>query len=156
VNTTSIKSTRPWELGAALLLPGAFVIAVSLLSDRGVRTNPHDPGPWFLPLILGTFLCLGAIVLLGKKPATKSIADVPDESATGTLAWQFLAGLLVFLWAMPWVGFLIATPVFSWLLLFRLRVNWWQGLAAAVGLTLAAYGLFAGIFKVPLPAGIWD
>ncbi|HAV65649.1 MAG TPA: hypothetical protein DCY13_25150 [Verrucomicrobiales bacterium] len=151
------KPHRPWPLALCLLLPGAAALMIGLISDRGARTNPNDPGPWFLPLILGTLLCLGALVLLSAKRLANNGAPPPvDAEAPGPLTWQFLGGLVAYLWAIPWLGFLLATPVFVWLLLLRLRVPWWQGALAAAGLTLAAQGMFSGIFKVPLPAGIWN
>lgn len=156
MNTAVAKANRPRALGAALFIPGAFAVVMSLMSRRGHRTNLHDPGPWFLPLLLGFLLCLGAVVLIVRCSRSTPAPVRAKEPLPGRLTWEFLIGVAAFLWALPWIGFLAATPVFVTLMLVRLKVIWWKALAAAVILTLAAQGLFAGLFKVPLPSGIWN
>lgn len=147
------RSRAAWPLAAMVLLLGGTALIMALLADRGARTNPNDPGPWFLPLMLGAALCAGAAALfLTRTSPANTPADQP--AAIDPLSWQLLGGLVVYVWALPWIGFLLSTSLFAWLLLWRLQVRWWKALCAAAGLTLIAAGLFSGVFKVPLPAGV--
>lgn len=160
------RKTLP--LAALFFAVGCGVLIIALTQERGSRTNPNDPGPWFLPLALGASLSAGAVGLLVSRRTRENEAG--DKSATRTrdlernaeasegspaTVWQTLAGLVLYVWALPWVGFLAATPVFAGLLMWRMEVSWWKAGLAAAGLTLAAFGLFSGVFKVPLPAGVW-
>jgi hypothetical protein len=69
---------------------------------------------------------------------------------------ELLAGSVAYVVLLPWVGFLIATAWFASLLVWRMRAVWWRAVAAALLLSFVAHGLFALLFKVPLPAGAWN
>jgi hypothetical protein len=62
-----------------------------------------------------------------------------------------LVSLIIYLVAMPWIGFVISTALFAFAMMWRLGTRWWlAGLGSAV-IVSAIHLLFVVLFKVQLP-----
>jgi len=141
-------------LGGFLVVVGVAALIASRLQSTRSLVTAHDPGPWFLPLGLAAMLVLGGVVLFwrsGRTVTNSAKADV-DSPATKVRGW-FLAGLTVYLVALPWLGFLAGTALFVTALLWMLKVVWWRALLAGLILTGIAFAIFGWGFNVQLPAG---
>lgn len=118
----------------------------------------NDPGPWLLPRALSLGLVAGGILLLAFDRRTKHSSEPASETepVAGRPVLELLGGAVAYIALLPWAGFLIATVLFSGLLLWRMKIIWWRAALAALALTFVAHGLFALLFKVPLPTGAWN
>lgn len=145
-------------LSAAFIAVGLAALGLSFLDAGSGFAARNDPGPWLLPRLLSLGLVAGGIVLLvldrRKNRSSEPVAEAEPTTARPVL--ELLGGAVAYVAALPWAGFLIATALFSGLLLWRMKLIWWRAALAALALTLVAHGLFALLFKVPLPAGAWN
>jgi hypothetical protein len=152
------RSIRPLALAISSIVIGVTAFALSFLSAGSGFATRNDPGPWLLPRVLSLGLVAGGIMLLvldrrkvhSLEPASET------EPVAGRPVLELLGGVVAYVAALPWAGFLIATALFSGLLLWRMKIIWWRAAVAALALTLVAHGLFALLFKVPLPTGAWN
>ncbi len=163
-NGPSMKPATPdarirssWLAGIFVVI-GLIAMGLSFVDVGAGFATPHDPGPWLLPRILALALIAGGVTLVvldrRKSPAGESGGDAGFVAVRPIL--ELLGMTAVYIAALPWSGFLITTTLFVGLLLWRLKVAWWRAMVAALALTLAAHGLFAWLFKVPLPPGAWN
>ena len=101
-------------IGTACLLAIKFHNSPSL-------TNPNDPGPWLMPTLLGSMLLIGGvafIVVNFVKPRTEPATHVDSDSTFNWQPWTMLGGIVLYVALLPWIGFLLATPVFVTLMLW--------------------------------------
>jgi hypothetical protein len=114
----------------------------------------HDPGPRMMPwLLLGLFgIALVAEVwrsrrqpVLDEPPAVSALASISPDARFAAIA------LVLYLAAMPWVGFACSTVVFALVLMLRLGTRWWLAAASSVVLVAVIHLLFVTLFKVQLP-----
>ncbi len=144
-------------MGAAAAALG--VVTVALASGLSEGTATGGPGTRFLPALLGGLMVLlGAMIafgparvrLAGPAPAGEADAGRSQGRALATVA--VMGGYTLLL---DRLGFLLATTA---LLAVLVRMygerRWTVALGVAVCATGAAYGLFAGWLKVPLPPGL--
>jgi hypothetical protein len=149
---------RSARLAGAFFLVGLAGCGLSYLDAGSSFATRNDPGPWLLPRLLSLGLVAGGIVLLVlARRKKRSFETAAETEATATRpVLELLGGAVAYVALLPWAGFLIATALFSGLLLWRMKIIWWRAALAALALTLVAHGLFALLFKVPLPAGAWN
>lgn len=152
-------SVRSGWLAGAFVLIGLTALSLSFVKVGAGFATPSDPGPWLLPRLLALALMAGGVSLFlldrrKKSPATEPVTVTGFTAARPVL--ELLGATAAYIAALPWAGFLIATVLLVGLLLWRQSVIWWRALLAALVLTLVAHGLFALLFKVPLPAGAWN
>lgn len=127
-----------------------------------------DPGPWFFPAALAIGLAVGTCLVGVATTWRKIRLQRPAEVPTVTGSWLrfaqergkldvvlLLAGLVVYLLAMPWLGFFPGTLVLSTLVMVRLGVRWWQAVLLSAVLLAAVYLLFVWQFRVVLPQSPW-
>lgn len=148
-----------------LMIVAGVALGLSFVHVGGGFATQHDPGPWMLPRLLALVLLVGGAIQMllevrAKSPKVDS-AIKPEESVPENRInkWQLpllVAGMALYVAALPWIGFVVATTVFGSLLMIALQVVWWRALLAGVILAIAGYGLFAVLFKVPLPGGVWN
>lgn len=145
-------------LSTVFITVGLAALSLSFLDAGSGFAARNDPGPWLLPRVLSLGLVAGGIVLLvldrRKKRSSEPAAET--EPTTTRPVFELLGGAVAYVAGLPWAGFLITTALFSGLLLWRMKISWWRAALAALALTLVAHGLFALLFKVPLPAGAWN
>lgn len=166
MSISSPKRPRP-HLGFAifLLVVAAVALILSFVHVSGGFATQHDPGPWMLPRLLAFSLLIGGAIQMILELRSKE-AKIVSESKTGSTPlaavsprWQLpalIAGMAFYVAALPWIGFVMATAIFATLLLNALQVVWWRAILAAILLAVIAHSLFAVLFKVPLPGGMWN
>ncbi len=131
-----------------------FMIMTSQL--KSVYTlSERDIGPRAFPYLAGAGLIVCAI--------GKMLTEGPKDDVVFTLeGWKrilvvfaLIAGYLL---AMTFVGYIVTTPVFSFLLVYAMKedrkFSVWKTLLFAVLLTAVLYVVFQNIILVFLPTGI--
>jgi len=128
----------------------------------------HDPGPYALPVFLVVLL---AVVILAEAFSSRrrakalsvqsEIRNLKSEidqslltSAATTVSRDgifLLAALIVYLAAMPWVGFIASTALFAVAVMWRLGTRWWIAALSSAAIVTAIHLLFTVLFKVQLP-----
>ena len=129
-----------------------FVWLTARLPDRGL---PNTPGPAFFPSVIAAALAVLSVALLvrGARAAAPETATLPPTIAAR--GWIVLGAFVVYLIALPVLGFLFASVPFFAVL------TWVYGerRAAVVALTsivapVALLLLFRWGFQIFLPRGI--
>lgn len=138
-----------------LFLLAALVLMASLGLGIGSASNPQSG---FMPFWIGVLLLAFSLILFGTAYQDRSI-KVRWVDLWHKLHWQksLLAAvfLAVYIFLLPWAGYLMATSVLM-IALFRLTaMKAWAALAGAALAVGFSYGLFSLILKTPLPRGIW-
>jgi len=138
-----------------------FFLAVSLCFLAAALQmpfgQPNQPGPGFMPLLLGVIMVLtsGGLLLRGCLRG--------EAGPTGPVAKQavirivlLVVGLVLYCVLLPVVGFFAVTFLFevAYMKVFGVR-RWRTILLAAVAATLGAYLLFEVILAIPFPKGMW-
>ncbi len=139
-------------IGAACLL------AIKFHSSRSL-TNPNDPGPWLLPILLGAVLLLGGVAFIVvniTKLRTETVTHIDPGDKFNWQPWTLLGGIVLYVALLPWLGFLLTTPVFVSLMLWRMKIIWWKALIAGVVLTATGQFVFVQGLMTPLPTGFWN
>ena len=146
---------------------GALLAGLSVFLLWQTRTIPHPPfvplGPAFYPrVVLLTFLALSLLLLVSGlragRPAAR--ADVTEWVARHRLVLATFALFGLYVFAMPRLGYLLSTMLFTaamqWLL-GRRGVRRLPGVAAvAVGTALVTWLVFERYLYVLLPRGtLW-
>ncbi len=141
--------------GLGLILVALFFLGFAGQIERLDVTDENDPGPRAFPLALGFTLLVGGVVqaILGwRQRAAASLAQ--NEHDPGGSRWDALllaVALIVYLVAVPQLGFYFPTAVFAALMTWRLGARWWAAGMAAGLLLLVVRVLFVGAFRVQLP-----
>lgn len=151
------KRTRgdlaPGYAGIILAACIAGVILTSHSNSKQFGTQSDPLGPWFLPWLgcLGIFF--GSILLLFLRNSSKGIDHMIEEfgSLKEPAIWIALGSLVVYLWAMSYLGFYLDTALllgeFTFLFKLKLRTVILVGLA----MELLAYLLFIRLLRVLIP-----
>lgn len=138
---------------AAVLFLGLAVLYYQQ-SSFIVRGFAGDPlGPAFVPQLLAGILTVLSLALLTRAVRGRSESS-PLPSARVRVLVATVGLLCLYAWAMPRVGFLLATPVLIMGCLALLGERRpLPAIFAAVGITGALYGVFGRLMGVLLPAG---
>ena len=117
----------------------------------------QQPSPGFLPLLAGSVLFILSLALWIE--ALRSPAEGirkpfwEREGAWKTIGLTFL-GLVGYLLFFRSLGFITVTFFFALVMLRCIGgKGWWTALVVAALLSLASYGLFAGLLGTSLPKG---
>ena len=128
--------------------------------------NQYDLfGPMGVPMIIGLGLVVGGLFQsvrtwqllreFGSKAFPEGSEDEPGHPASSHRAVAFMAGSMVYLFSLPYLGYLVATPVAIaaglWSLNFRNPVKL---VVTAVGFTVVGFALFNNLLSVPVPVGV--
>ena len=123
----------------------SFTILRGFASDR--------LGPAFFPRMLALALAALALTLIVRAVAGRSDPSRPPAIRAGTLA-AVLVVLVLYGFVLPYLGFLIATPLMLGAVIWFLGLRAWLSLAGtAVGVTVVLWFVFARLLHVLLPAG---
>ena len=132
-----------------------------------------DPmGPQVFPALIGIGLLGSALLLMAetwrkqRRPAADSQPAAeprPDPDPGAKDAWAhrlILAGMVLwtalYYWAFEPLGYLLATLLYTFVLLAGFnRGRWFVNAACAVGFTLVAYAVFTRFLQVALPQGVF-
>ena len=111
-------------------------------------------GPGLFPSIVG-----GGMALMGIALTVQGwlVRDEPEEDAPPLVTW-FAVGIVVaiavVIFAMPYLGFLVAGTIFSFVIVLISRGGWLPALIFSPIATATIYYLFTWALCVPLPRGL--
>ena len=127
-----------------------------------------DPGPWLFPAALALGLVAGTALVVGRGMWQRIRLPLPRDAAGPADSWRYfwrkahklnvvllVCGLVLYLAAIPSLGFFVSTQLFATLLLMRLGQAWWRAALIAAGMLLVVYVLFVWQFGVVLPTSPW-
>lgn len=153
------------DLAGSLMIValGVFVLAVAF-SYPPPKVVFDAIGPMGFPTAIGAFLVVGGLVQsartglyirkYGKWSPEEGVADEPEHPTSKWRALLFIVGCFVFLSLMHPLGFLISMPLAITAALWAMGYGpWVRRVLVAVVFTLIAFGVFALVLRVPLPAG---
>lgn len=151
-----MKLSRDGWAGLAVLAASLFLFALSL----ELKTNPLVPiGPGFYPrLVLGLSAVLAAALIVFDLLEKKKPAAVEPANYRAVVLHFAVFGVYVL--ALPWLGFRIATCVYlgvaNALLDWPKNAKGWRRVAAlALLTTVVVYFAFERYLSVLLPRGRW-
>ena len=135
-----------------IILAIVYGVMTSMLPTR---TLPNTPDPSFFPWINTVVIIALSFWLLVSSFDAQSVPKVQVPTYQKKQVLWFLGSFLVYVIAMPGLGFIFATaPFFAVvMMLFGERRPAWVG-GGAIGVTIALYLLFRHGFGVFLPRGL--
>ncbi len=149
---------RRYETWAA-----AFLFLVGLLATLEARKlNLGEfgrPGPGFFPFYLALVFSLVSLALIRRSLRPAASEQVAPRVSAKTLRPQkvvaTLLGLIVYAFALEWLGFLLATFI---LMLFLFKavdpLAWPAAIGGSLATALLSYVVFKMWLQVSLPAGL--
>jgi len=144
------------ELGLGLLL---ILLAIGygwLAFGLPVRALKEVVGPDFFPKLLSGLLILLAFPLLVRGLSRRGDASATEATDHWPRAGLVIGLMLVYVWALPRLGFLLATPLYLAVMIRLAGARRWPAIAgAALAITALIFVSFATLFAVPLPRGLW-
>lgn len=143
----------------ALLLErigGLFLAGLGLtglyIASRLNFGNVHQPGSGFYPVLVCVLLAsLGVLSLVR---ADQGAPAEPISAGGDARIWIVIAALVVYIWALPKVGFVLCTVALLLLLLRGVGRVAWTG--AAISAVVGSIATYVGLVRLglPLPAGL--
>jgi len=141
------------------LLLIAFSVFIGFESGKYPLGTIDNPGPGFLPLLLGVAMAVMAVALT-VRVWKNGTADVhrpfwPEQGGLSKVSLTFVT-ILLFTALLEITGYMV-NIFFLFLILLRPigRQKWSWSMAISMGATLVAYLLFDKWLMIPLPRGIW-
>jgi putative tricarboxylic transport membrane protein len=151
----------------------AMAIVVSLYGVLLIiATSQQNSGPTFdpigkqgLPYFLGAFILVGGVFLTARRLLTwraepsnivyeEGAEDEPGHPASLIRAGAVVLFTVGYALALPYAGFLLATPVYIfaglWVMDFRSRI---AVLITPIAFTVVIFAVFSQVLSVPLPVG---
>lgn len=139
---------------------GVFYLISSLKYDAGTLKNP---GPAFLPRIIGYIMMFFSLLLLilslyKRKKSDKLVKIWEGLNKRNIFSGvMVVGGVTVYLFSINYVGFIVASSVLVFFLAWVMGGNRW-GINILLGIISAgfSYWLFWIIMRVPIPLGsLW-
>ena len=159
MNQTQGRSPGDLSLNLFWIGLGLFFLWFSRDIPAANFTSEGDPGPRAFPQWLALTLVLGGTFELGRQRFLQG--DAPQESVTNGATRKPFNAIVVliavglYIPALPWIGFSLATLVLVTGLLRFLGSRWWLSLTVAFSLVMLIQLLFGYAFNVPLPTNHW-
>lgn len=150
-----MKMRRDTVTGIAGLLGCAFFLSATQSIKQPAKLL--EPGPRLLPYVAIVLIAMSSIALIikGIKERAKEKPYFPKGGALKITKSYLL--LIVYAFAMTWLGFLMTTPFAAFALIYDLKgVSKVKPVAAVIISVLVTAGLYAMFvfgFQVKLPAG---
>lgn len=150
-----MKMRRDTVTGIAGLLGCAFFLSAAQSIKQPAKLL--EPGPRLLPYVAIVLISMSSIALIikGIKERAKEKPYFPKGGALKITKSYLL--LIVYAFAMTWLGFLMTTPFATFALIYDLKgVSKVKPVAAVIISVLVTAGLYAMFvfgFQVKLPAG---
>ena len=150
--------SQPRKAGQLAFALGFLVLAVFLLSQIGTQTKWIEKSklfaqPRFWPAVSLTGMVLFGALHLWRLPRRHWHGDDRRELRYWARPILFAAAFMGYVWAVPLVGFLLATLVFSvamtWAVGYRAPKYLWSAAALAIGVVI----LFKSLLSVKIPGG---
>lgn len=145
---------------------GIVLIGFAALAAAGTWDFPSMPGQDYGPALFPRILCAGfaiggvLLVVSGwrnreRQPLLDTDAWARSPRQLGTLALA-LAGILFYILASEWLGFLPTAFLVVAVLMIRLRGRWVSSVLIAAVVTVVVHQIFYGLLLVPLPWGVLE
>ena len=150
-----MKMRRDTVTGIVGLLGCAFFLSATQSIKQPAKLL--EPGPRLLPYVAIVLIAMSSIALIikGIKERAKEKPYFPKGGALKITKSYLL--LIVYAFAMTWLGFLMTTPFATFALIYDLKgVSKVKPVAAVIISVLVTAGLYAMFvfgFQVKLPAG---
>jgi putative tricarboxylic transport membrane protein len=149
--------TRAEKITSVVFL--LFALSLLFEAKKYPLGTIDNPGPAFLPLLLGTAvaaLSVGLIVRVWKKGGIQPIRSFwPEKAGMIRVSLAFVV-ILLFTGLLEITGHLINIFLLFLVLLRPIgRQKWRWSISISVGAALASYFLFEKWLMIPLPNGIW-
>ena len=150
-----MKMRRDTVTGIAGLLGCAFFLSATQSIKQPAKLL--EPGPRLLPYVAIVLIAMSSVALIikGIKERAKEKPYFPKGGALKITKSYLL--LIVYAFAMTWLGFLMTTPFATFALIYDLKgVSKVKPVAAVIISVLVTAGLYAMFvfgFQVKLPAG---
>lgn len=152
------KKTNIW-FGIIIIGIAIFVIIVSLNFPLFILGDKKLPGPNFFPVILSIILIItgGYEILIARRdtrakiPAKFSKEYLKDWGNQNVLI--IILSLILYVSFLKWLGFILATFIFSLILMIRLKTGWIRGTIFSTVAVIVIMLLFVKLFRVQLPEG---
>lgn len=142
-------------LGALLALFGGWYFWLTTAAPH--RRLPYDPGIMFVPRVLASGLILLSVLLILQQlvprlPRPKEMLAERLDSRDWLRTFGLFGLTVAYTALLPWLGFLLATPVYLAAALVVSGAGWRSrtGVVAVV-VTGVIYVSFVSFFKVSLP-----
>lgn len=146
---------RRLDIATAVVMLGLSAIVIAGMSGYAYWSD-YAPGPAFAPyLIAGSGIVLSLILLVAALRGDEEPADWPDAIGRRRVLYTAV-GLVLFVTALPYLGFVGAAVAFMLaLLLLVLRRRVGPSLATTAITVAMVQGIFVLWLNVRLPAGPW-
>lgn len=155
MSTQPAGRQRDFWLGVCLLLFAlgyawlAFHLPVRALRGEVV-------GPDLFPKLLAAVLAVLALPLVVQGLRYRGESRARGAAGEWGRAALVIGLMLAYVWALPRIGFLLATPAYLGVTIRLAGAERWLAiLGAALAITAAVFLSFATLFAVPLPRGSW-
>lgn len=140
----------------AALISILLSIVFLYLSSQYDYTGRRWIGPGFFPVwICGVWLVLSVVYFIQtiRRRGNEETGEVQDIIPKGKAGRRILitaANLILFIVLFKFVGFIAASVIFLFILLYG-AYRWYVSLSVAIGVTLLLYWLFGIMLKVNIP-----
>lgn len=142
-------------------LSSIFFLAVSIIFLYSTLHmpigQPKEPGPGFMPFLLGLIMVLisGGLFLKAFIRPERASSELMEKGSIIRVA-LIVIGLVIYCALLPLAGFLILTFIFEAVFLKLLGVPKWRTiLLVAIAVTLGTILIFETWLHVPFPKGLW-
>lgn len=144
------------------IVAGSGVLAFSawyawLAGGLPERSLPNTPGPSFFPLVVISLAAvLSAALVIQGIMALRTDADTAPQGAESRLPALTIAAFFVYLAALPFAGFILASIVFfaALMLLYGSRKPLLIGIASTA-VPVVLFVIFRYGFQIVLPRGVF-
>ena len=137
---------------ATSLAAGGVLAALGVLAlVEAVRIRDAWSGARLMPVVVGAALViLGGAHVVSPVVAAVEWPDAPGWRRVGLV----LGGLILYVIAMPWLGFLLATALFVLLVVRALgQYTWTMTLVLTAAVAAGSWVVFKHWLGMPLPSG---
>ncbi|WP_170216304.1 tripartite tricarboxylate transporter TctB family protein [Allostella humosa] len=141
-----------------MLLIGALALLVYAQTLPAMQGQQFGPGVF--PTLVGAGLGITALILTirglaaGRRQALVEIEDGLFDPRGARAVAIVLGGVVFYLLASDWLGFLIVAPLVLLALFRSQRVGWVTAIVVAVVGSVMIHFAFYSLLRVPLPWGI--
>lgn len=157
-NTTG----RRREIGGELIIPVCalaftiYYISTVLDSPWTAQVNAYMVGTFLTATVLIFFFSRIRMLLAGK--ATLGFSDILQPLNVLPKRAAFIVLSLVYILAMDWVGYTLATVLYFWLAMMLLSGGKRRIFSAVIAIVIAliGYAVFIPLFETRLPKGILE
>jgi len=152
------KRTNIW-FGIIIIGIAIFIIIISLNFPSFILGDKKLPGPNFFPIILSIILIItgGYEILIAWRDTRAKISVKSSKEYLKDWGNQnvliIILSLILYISFLKWLGFILATFIFSLFLMIRLKTGWIRGTIFSTVAVIVIMLLFVKLFKVQLPEG---